>query len=127
MLRTLAHATYLFGVLGSWVGDGSYNERPASYCGSNPRSVSGHDKPPVDRSRRRDRPRPVLGTDRPVRMVRNENGRVKGELLLAYLALQSHLLTPLQVVSETHIGTTINSRVLPGLAYMRVSGAAIFV
>ena len=58
---------------------GGYTEKSAICCGSKSKSVSTHDKPPVDRSIRPDRPDSVLGTDRLVRMVRAENGRVKGK------------------------------------------------
>lgn len=99
-------------------GDGGYTGESASYCRSNLKSVSGHDKPShdkpcVDRSRRRDHPRPVLGTDRPVRMVRTENGRVDGRLL--------------KVVSETRVDPPNISRVLPGLPVMRIGRPAISV
>lgn len=60
---------------------GGYTEWSASYCGSNLRSMSTHDKSPVDRYRRRYRHHPVLGIDRAECMVRVENGRVEGRLL----------------------------------------------
>ncbi len=56
--------------------------------------------PPVDRSIRPDRPHPVLSTNRPVRMVRAENGRVEGRLL--------------KVVSETRVDPLNNHRVQTG-------------
>lgn len=58
---------------------GGYTERSASYCGSNLRSGSTHDQPPVGRSLHPDRPDPMLDTGWPVRMVRAEKGRVKGK------------------------------------------------
>ena len=60
---------------------GGYTESSAICCGSNLRSVSGYDKSPMDQSVHPDRHDPMLDTDRPVRMVRAEKGRVRGKPL----------------------------------------------
>ena len=58
---------------------GGYTERSAICCMSKPKSGCTHDKPPVDRPIYPNRHDPMLDTDRPVRMVRAENGRVRGK------------------------------------------------